>query len=124
MAARAAMRIKQGDMVVVITGDDAGEVPKKVVEVVPGGRLIIVEGVNRVYKHVKRGHPKSPQGGRLSLERPIDSSNVQFYCAACHKGTRLGVRYSADGRKERFCKKCQTAAGTISPPRAKYAKPA
>lgn len=115
------MRIKQGDQVVVITGDDAGETPRKVVEVVPGGRQIVVEGVNRVYKHVKKGHPKSPQGGRLSIERPIDASNVQFYCAACRRGTRVGLRYTADGRKERFCRKCSASAGVISPPRPQYA---
>jgi large subunit ribosomal protein L24 len=118
------MRIKQGDQVVVITGDDAGTTPHKVVEVVPGGRKIVVEGVNRVYKHVKKGHPKSPQGGRLSLERPIDVSNVQFYCSACKRGTRVGLRYTADGRKERFCRRCNASAGAISPPRPKYAKKA
>jgi large subunit ribosomal protein L24 len=119
------MRIKRGDLVVVLTGDDASHAPHKVVEVVPGGRLIVVEGVNRVYKHVKKGHPKSPQGGRLSIERPIDASNVQFYCSACKQGVRLGLRYTADGRKERFCRKCQASAGVISPPRKPYVqKPA
>jgi large subunit ribosomal protein L24 len=115
------MRIKQGDMVVVLTGDDASDTPKKVVEVVPGGRLLVVEGVNRVYKHVKKGHPKSPQGGRLSIERPIDASNVQFYCNACRRGARVGMRFTADGRKERFCRKCNTSAGVISPPRKQHA---
>jgi len=108
-------------MVVILTGDDAGETPRKVVEVVPGGRLVVVEGVNRVYKHVKKGHPKSPQGGRLSIERPVDASNVQYYCSACRKGVRIGVRYTPEGRKERFCKKCGAGAGLISPPRKPYA---
>jgi large subunit ribosomal protein L24 len=118
------MRIKKGDLVVVTVGDDASPNPRKVVEVVPGGRKIVVEGVNRVYKHVKKGHPKSPQGGRLSLERPIDVSNVQYYCAACRRGVRLGYRYTAEGRKERFCRKCNSSAGVISPARARYAKKA
>ena len=85
------------------------------------GRQIVVEGVNRVYKHVKKGHPKSPQGGRLSIERPIDASNVQFYCSACRRGTRVGLRYTPEGRKERFCRKCNASAGVISPPRPRYA---
>ena len=118
------MKIKQGDMVVVITGDDASAAPHKVVEVVPGGRQIVVEGVNRVYKHVKKGHPKSPQGGRLSIERPIDASNVKFYCSACRQGARVGLRYTSDGRKERFCKNCNASAGAVSPPRERYAKKA
>lgn len=116
------MRIKKGDLVVVCVGDDAGQTPRKVVEVVPGGRYVVVEGVNRVYKHVKKGHPKSPQGGRLSIERPIDASNVLYYCEACRRGVRLGYRYTAEGRKERFCRKCQASAGVISPPRARYAR--
>jgi len=114
------MRIKQGDQVVVTSGDDAGGQPRKVIEVVQAGRKVLVEGVNRVYKHVKRGHPKSPQGGRLSIEKPIDVSKVQYYCPSCSKGVRLGYRYTAEGRKERFCRKCNASAGVISPPRKAY----
>lgn len=119
------MRIRQGDMVVVVTGDDASETPRKVIEVLKGGEKLLVEGVNRVYRHVKRGHPKSPQGGRLSMEKPISGSNAMYYCPACNKGVRIGYRYTPEGRKERFCKKCQASAGMISPPRPRYAtKPA
>src|SRR5262249_53700547 len=86
------------------------------------GEKVIVEGVNLVYKHVKRGHPKSPQGGRLRMEKPIHSSNVQFFCDKCQKGVKLGLRYLEDGSKERFCRKCKTSAGQVSPPRAAHAK--
>ena len=54
------MKIKRGDRVEVIVGDDAVGTPKKVLQVVDEGRKVVVEGVNRVYKHVRRGHPKSP----------------------------------------------------------------
>lgn len=117
------MRIKQGDMVVVTSGDDAGTQPRKVLEVLADGRRVLIEGVNRVYKHVKRGHPKSPQGGRLSIEKPVDAAKVQFFCSACSKATRLGYRYTAEGRKERFCKKCEASAGVISPARKAFATP-
>lgn len=116
------MSIRRNDMVVVIAGDDAGAVPRKVLEVVEGGRRIVVEGVNRAYKHVKRNHPRSPAGGRLSLEMPIDASNAQFYCDHCKRGVRLGMRYADDGSKVRFCRKCQASAGVVSPARAAYAK--
>lgn len=116
------MGIKRGDMVQVVTGDDAGPAPHKVLQVVDAGRRVVIEGVNRVYKHVRRGHPKSPQGGRLSLEMPIDTSNVMLYCQSCGRGVRVGHRYRDDGSKERFCKKCGTAFDVISPPRARYAK--
>ncbi len=82
----------------------------------------MVEGTNRVYKHVKRGHPRSPQGGRLSLEMPIDSSKVMFYCEACGRGVRLGYRYTEDGTKERFCKQCGKTVSKVSPANPKRAK--
>ena len=115
------MKIQRGDSVLVITGNDAGQTPRQVVQVMAGGKKVVIEGVNRVFKHVKRGHPKSPQGGRLQMEMPIDISNVQYYCSTCSKGTRLGYRYREDGAKERFCKKCSTSINTISPAKAAYA---
>ncbi|MBX3441860.1 MAG: 50S ribosomal protein L24 [Planctomyces sp.] len=116
------MKIKRGDQVVVISGDEQGSTPRRVSEVLDGGDKLVVEGVNLVHKHVKRGHPKSPQGGRLRKEMPIHSSKVMYYCEKCSRGVRLGYRYTEDGSKERFCRKCGAAAGSVSPARAKYAK--
>jgi len=116
------MKIKRGDMVQVMAGDDAGDSARKVLQVVDGGKKVVVEGVNRVYKHVKRGHPKSPQGGRLSREMPIDISNVLLYCTACGRGVRVGFKYKPDGAKIRHCRKCQADLGTVSPPKARYAE--
>lgn len=111
------MKIKKGDMVVVISGDDAAKAPRKVTEVLDGGQKVVVEGVNVVQKHVKRNHPKSPQGGRLRFEKPIQASNVLYYCGACNKPTRVGFRVTAEGAKERYCKACQASAGQVSPAR-------
>ncbi len=113
------MKIRRGDSVLVIRGDDAGATPHRVVQVLSGGKKLLVEGVNRVFKHVKRGHPKSPQGGRLNLEMPIDTSNVMLYCGACSKGTRVGSRIAKNGAKERFCRKCGASLGTLSPAKSK-----
>ena len=55
------MKIKRGDQVVVISGVHASDAPHRVTEVVDGGEKLLVEGVNLVFRHVKRGHPKSPQ---------------------------------------------------------------
>src|SRR5579872_958159 len=106
------MRMRKGDMVVVITGDDASNTARKVLRVLDGGRRILIEGVNRVYKHVKRGHPSSPQGGRLSRELPIASSNAMIFCSSCNKGVRVGVRVT-DTSRERYCKKCKGSLGAI-----------
>jgi large subunit ribosomal protein L24 len=114
------MRIKANDIVVVVAGDDKG-VRGKVLSVDHEAGKVIVEGVGKVYKHVKRSQ-KNPQGGRLSMEMPVQLANVAFYCQACSKPTRLGARYLPDGSKERFCKKCEAALGRIAPARKPYAK--
>ena len=58
-----AARVKKGDIVMVISGDDKGK-QGRVLRVLPKTDRILIEGVNRVYRHVKRSQ-KNPQGGRL-----------------------------------------------------------
>jgi large subunit ribosomal protein L24 len=58
----------------------------------------------------------------LQIERSIDASNVKLYCSSCSSPARLGYRFTDDGSKERFCKKCGAANGTVSPAKARYAK--
>ena len=119
------MKIKRGDLVVVIAGDDRDREkprPRVVQEVLANGKKVLIEGVNLVYKHVRRGHPKSPQGGRLRMEKPIQSSNVMYYCNECGKGVKLGYRFTDAGEKERCCRGCSTSVGVVSPAREKYAK--
>src|SRR5438093_2582475 len=116
------MHIKKDDLVEVITGDDAERgKTHRVLRVLIDKNKVIVEGVNRVYKHVKPNR-RNPQGGRLSKEMPIAVSNVLLYCPTCRRGVRIGRRYAADGHKERYCKKCSVGLGAISKPNKKYAK--
>ena len=114
------MLIRTGDTVEVITGADRGT-QSRVIQVDREKGKALVESVNRVYKHVKRSQ-KHPQGGRLSKEMPVQLSNVMFVCDSCNTRARLGSRYLDDGSKERFCKKCQAAAGKISPAHKTHAK--
>ncbi len=119
------MHIRKDDLVEVIAGDDAQEGrARKVLRVLPMKGKVVVEGVNRVYKHVKKGHPKSPAGGRLSKEMPVAISNVLLYCDACAKGVRVGAKYLDDGSKVRVCKKCGADLGKVSPAKPRYAKKA
>ncbi len=116
------MLIRKDDMVVVVTGDDAEDGrARKVLRVLIDKNKIVVEGVNRVYKHVKPNR-RNPQGGRLSMEMPIALSNVMLFCPTCRKGVRVGRRYTEEGAKERFCKKCNAMLGVLSKARPKYAK--
>lgn len=117
------MHVKKDDLVQVIAGDDAGPNARKVLRVITATNKVVVEGVNRVYKHV-RPSQRNPQGGRLSKEMPIAASNVLLYCASCRKGRRIGHRYNDAGAKERYCKKCGTGLGMVSKARKAYAKKA
>jgi large subunit ribosomal protein L24 len=111
------MHIKTNDTVEVITGDDKGQ-RGKVLHIDRSEGRLVVEGVNRVYKHVRRSQ-KNPQGGRLSKEMPVQISNVLLLCNRCGKGVRTGARFAKDGSKERYCKKCGASLGAISPPKNK-----
>jgi large subunit ribosomal protein L24 len=114
------MQIRVDDNVEVIAGDDRGE-RGRVLAVDHEANKVIVEGVNRVYKHVRRSQ-RNPQGGRLSKEMPIPVSNVMLVCPQTNKPTRVGYRYTKDGSKERYAKRSGVSLGTVSPPRASYAK--
>ena len=124
------MLIRTGDTVEVIAGNDRGQ-KSKVLKVDRSTGKAVVEGVNRVKKHIRRSQ-KYPQGGVLSKEMPVQLSNVQYVCTSCGAATRLGARFLDDGTKERFCKKCNASAGQIAPAKkahsasvtSKSAKPA
>jgi large subunit ribosomal protein L24 len=113
------MLIRTGDTVQVISGADKGK-QSRVISVNRVAGKALVENVARVYKHVRRSQ-KHPQGGRLSKEAPVQLSNLAYVCSACGKPARLGARFTADGSKERFCKKCNAAAGDIAPAKKAHA---
>src|SRR5436309_15356673 len=116
-----AMNIRKDDQVEVSTGDDRGTPSNrriaKVLRVLPERNKIVVEGVNRVYKHLKPSQ-KNQQGGRLSKEMPIDVSNVMLYCSTCNRGVRVGRRVADNGQKQRFCRICSAALGNLGPVKA------
>jgi large subunit ribosomal protein L24 len=53
---------------------------------------------------------------------PVQLSNLQYYCNSCSKPTRLGARFTKDGSKERFCRKCGTGVGLIAPAKKAHAQ--
>lgn len=113
------MHLKTNDIVEVIAGDDKG-VRGKVLHIDHEAGKITVEGVHRVYKHVRRSQ-KNPQGGRLNKEMPVQISNVLLVCSRCNKPTRTGARATGDGGKERFCRRkaCRASLGQIAPPKTR-----
>ncbi|ACM23180.1 MULTISPECIES: 50S ribosomal protein L24 [Thermotoga] len=98
------MRIKKGDLVEVISGKDKGK-RGKVLRVLPKEDKVIVEGVNMVKRH-QRPIPQLREGGIIEREAPIYACKVMVVCPACDKRTRVGYRFTEDGKKVRYCKKC------------------
>ena len=94
-----ARHIKSGDQVMVITGADKGKVGR-VLRIIPDRQRVVVEGINRVWKHV-RPSQRNPQGGRIQKDAPIHISNVMPLDPTTGKGTR--VRFEEkDGVKHRI----------------------
>jgi large subunit ribosomal protein L24 len=111
------MLIRKGDTVRVVTGDDRGTTGR-VLRVIPDKNKLVVEGVNRVYKHMRPSR-RNPQGGRLSKEMPIDVSNVMLIDPSTSRPTRVGVRELPDGNKERYAKRSGASLGRIGRVRSK-----
>ena len=99
------MKIRKGDNVQVLSGNDKGKTGE-VLEVIPKTQKIVVKGVNIRKKHVKP-RKQGEEGGIISIECAIHSSKVNVVCPKCGKATRIGYEIEKDG-KVRVCKKCGT----------------
>ena len=105
-----ARHIKSGDVVMVITGADKGKTGK-VLRVLTGRDRVVVEGVNRVWKHV-RPSQRYPQGGRIQKDAAIHLSNVMPVDPSSGKGTRVKAQVK-DGQKHRVAVKSGTDLGRV-----------
>ena len=105
-----ARHIKSGDTVIVITGADKGKTGR-VLRVLTGKDRVVVEGINRVWKHV-RPSQRNPQGGRIQKDAPIHISNVQPLDPSTGKGTRVRFQ-TKDGVKRRIAAKSGTDLGVV-----------
>jgi len=115
------MYIKRGDKVEVLVGEDKGK-RGEVTAVDRKKGTATVQGVNIVQKHIKRGHPKSPQGGRLEIEVPLAACKLALIDPESNRPTRVGFRYLEDGSKERYAKRSGASLGIVSPAKASRAK--
>lgn len=101
------VNLKKGDTVVAIYGrDEVSHKKGKVLKVFPERNKVLVEGINFVKKH-RRQTRQDRQGGILTVEEPIDLSNVMLVCPRCGQATRVG-RTKIEGYRwsVRVCKKC------------------
>ena len=99
----AKLHVKKGDTVVVLSGKDKGK-QGKIITAMPSKGMVVVEDVNKVKRHTKPSM-KTPQGGILDKEMPLNACKVQLICPACNKATRIGHKV-VDGKNVRICKKC------------------
>ena len=105
--------IRRDDTVRVRAGKDRGK-EGRIVRVLPREGRVMVEGVAMAKKHQRtagrrtQGGTQLQQGGIIDIETFIDISNVQVVCSSCGQASRIGHRVEADGRKVRFCRKCET----------------
>ena len=96
------LKIKTGDTVKIIAGEEKGK-EGKVLRVDLGGRRIIKKGLNLVKKHTKP-NAQNPQGGIVEKEASIHISNLALIDPKTKKTTRVGIE-ERDGKKVRISKK-------------------
>lgn len=102
-----AAKLKRNDQVQVLTGKDRGR-RGQVRQVLPKDGRVVVTGINMVKRHRRATGPQNP-GGIIDMEAPIAVSNLAVVCRACDQPIRVGFRILEDGRKVRYCKKCNEA---------------
>ena len=102
--------IRTGDTVIIIAGRDRGK-QGRVLRLLPEKNRVVVEGINRVWKHV-RPSQRNPQGGRIQKDAPIHLSNVMPVDPATGKGTRIRAEIR-DGQKHRVTVSSGTDLGRI-----------
>ena len=99
------MKVHKGDTVIVISGKDKGA-KGKVIQAFPKTQRVLVEGVNRIKKHVANSAPErgAESGGIVTQEAPIHVSNVMVVDSDGNP-TRIGYRFDEDGKKIRVSKR-------------------
>ncbi len=110
------MKIKHGDTVKVLIGQDKGKTAK-VLKVLYSSKSkdknkVIVEGLNLRYKHV-RPKKSGEKGQRIMFPFAMNISNVALVCPKCNKATRVSYKVldkapeTTREKRQRLCKKCQ-----------------
>lgn len=117
------MKIKKSDKVQILRGKDRVKRNKKgekgtkanqgkVIQVIPAKEMVVVEGLNMRFKHV-RPRREGEKGQRIEFPAALHVSKVMLVCPRCSQLTRVGYKLlnsKEKGKKKiRICKKCQQA---------------
>ena len=100
-----AMKIRKGDTVAIIAGDDKGTLDNprtgRVLSVDEARQRVVVEKVNMIKRHTK-ARKQGAKSGILEKEAPIHMSNVMLYDPKAKRGTRVRIQARPDGARERI----------------------
>lgn len=96
------IRLRKGDLVVVLSGRDKGKTGK-VLNVLPFENKVVVEGINVVKKHQKPTRT-NPQGAIIDITKPMWASKVAVVDPATKKASRVGYKLDDKGNKTRIYK--------------------
>ncbi|MSQ36408.1 MAG: 50S ribosomal protein L24 [Dehalococcoidia bacterium] len=99
-----AAKVRRNDTVEITTGKDRGK-RGEVRRVLPKEQRLVVSGANIVKRH-RRQRSATEASAIVELEAPLHVSNVRVVCPACTQAVRVGFRILEDGRKIRYCKRC------------------
>jgi large subunit ribosomal protein L24 len=100
---RVKMKVRQGDRVRVIRGNDAGR-EGTILRVMPKENRVVVEGINERKRHT-RPTQDNPDGGIIAFFAPIHASNVMLLDPASGEPTRIRKQVDAEGRRQRIAAK-------------------
>ena len=98
-----ARKFKKDDKIKVISGKDKGKV-SKILKVIPKTNKVLIEGTGIVKRHTKP-NKLNPEGGIIEKEMPIDISNIMHLDPKTNATTRIGFKFTDDGKKVRYSKK-------------------
>jgi large subunit ribosomal protein L24 len=93
------MKVKEGDLVQILTGKDRGK-RGRVIEARPKERRVLVENLNVAKRHTKpkpirdssrMGGAQIVPGGIMDRPAPVPVSNVMVVCPVCGNPTRVGI---------------------------------
>lgn len=96
------LKLKKGDLVIVISGDDKGR-KGRILKAFPKTHRVIVEKVHMIKKHTKPSQ-SNPQGGIVHKEAPVNASNVMLFNDKLNTVTKPVV-IDREGSRVRVCKK-------------------
>lgn len=98
-----ASKIRVGDLVKIITGDDKGKTAR-VVKINSKTNQAYLEGIGEKTRHMKRSL-YNPRGGKKAIQVPIDLSKVQLVVdEKTKKASRIGFKTNTDGTKVRLAR--------------------